>query len=645
MKTHNLIYIILFGFFATFAYSQKEREINADKKYDKYNYVDAIKTYERIAAKGYKSVDLFQKLANSYYFNSELVKANKYYAELFALKQEVAPEYYYRYSQCLKSVGNYKKADEMLTLFNQKSGNDERGKLFDKNKDYLAEIKKNSGKYTIESLDINSKYLDYGSAFNGDKLVFASARETDNFLVRKSDWNDQSFMNLYQSTIKADGTLDKPEKFSKNLTTKFHESSPIFTKDGNTMYFTRNNYNNGKKGKDNQKAVLLKLYKSIKNGADWNDATELSLNSNQYSTAHPSLSPDEKTLYFSSDMPGTLGQSDIWKSAINSDGTFGKPKNLGKTINTEGRETFPYISDENKLYFATDGHQGLGGLDVFVSNIENNGTISEPINIAEPINSKNDDFAFLLDSKNQSGYFTSNREGGKGFDDIYKFVILPIPPCVQELVGIVTDKDTGEILANTEVILLDNKFQEVARIISDSNGKYNFKVICGSIYYVRATKPDYETNEQKVVIPTESGVTDLPIKLEKKIKPITKGTDLAKTFGIKLIYFDLDKSFIRKDAALELEKILDVLKQNPAMTIDVRSHTDSRATFEYNEKLSDRRVKASIAWLIKKGIQPERLTGKGYGESMLVNECADNVKCSEEAHQLNRRSEFIITSN
>ncbi len=644
MKTKNLIYILIFGFFSTFTYSQKEREINADKKYDKYNYVDAIKTYERIAAKGYKSVDLFQKLGNSYYFNSELAKANKYYTELFALKEEVAPEYYYRYSQSLKSVGDYKKADEMLTKFNQISGNDGRGKLFEKNKDYLAEIKKNSGKYTVESLNINSQYLDYGSAFNGDKLVFASSRETDNFLVRKSDWNDQSFMNLYQSNIKPDGTLDKPEKLSKNLTTKFHESSPIFTRDGNTMYFTRNNYNNGKKGKDDQKSVLLKLYKSVKNGNDWNDATELSFNSNQYSTAHCSLSQDEKTLYFVSDMPGTFGQSDIWKSAINSDGSYGKPENLGKIINTEGRETFPYISDENKIYFATDGHQGLGGLDIFVSKIEND-SFSEPKNIAEPINSKNDDFAFLIDSKKQLGYFTSNREGGKGFDDIYKFNIIPVEPCVQELIGIVTDKDTGEILANTEVILLDNKFQEVARLMSDINGKYNFKVICGEIYYVRAIKPDYETNEQKIEISIETGITDLPIKLEKKVKPITKGTDLAKTFNIKQIYFDLDKSNIRKDAALELEKILDVMKQNPVMEIDVRSHTDSRATFEYNEKLSDRRVKSTIAWLIKKGIKPERLIGKGYGESLLVNECADGVKCSEEAHQLNRRSEFIITSN
>ena len=644
MNIQKFSYILLLVFTSILCFSQKEREISADKKYDKYNYVDAIKTYERIASKGYKSVDLFQKLANSYYFNSELAKANKYYAELFALKEEVAPEYYFRYSQCLKSVGDYKKSDEMLEKFNQKSGNDERGKIFEKNKNYLEEIRKNSGNYTVESLNINSPYLDYGSAFYGNKLVFASARETDNFLVRKSDWNDQSFMNLYQSTIKEDGTLDKPEKLINSLNTKFHESSPIFTRNGNTMYFTRNNYNNGVKRKDVNKAVLLKLYKSVKNGNNWSDATELPFNSNQYNTAHCSLGKDEKSLYFVSDMPGTIGQSDIWKADINSDGTFGKPENLGKTINTEGRETFPYISDENKLYFATDGRQGLGGLDIFVSKINNNGNLTEPKNIGEPINSKNDDFAFLLDSKNNSGYFSSNREGGKGFDDIYKFGVLPPKPCVQELSGLVTDYDSGEILGNTEVVLLDSKFQEVVRMFSDNNGKYDFKVICGQVYYVRATKSDFETSEQKIIISEESGKTDLPIKLEKKLKPVIIGTDLAKTFNIKMIYFDLDKSNIRKDAAIELEKILDVMKQNPTMAIDVRSHTDSRAPTLYNEKLSDRRVKSTIAWLIKNGVAANKLTGRGYGESLLVNQCSDGVVCTEEEHQLNRRSEFIVVS-
>ena len=645
MNFKNLLIIVLIVFCSTVTFSQKGRVTNVDKKYDNYNYVDAIKTYERIAAKGYKSVDLFQKLGNSYYFTGELIKANKYYTELFNLTQDVEPEYFYRYSQCLKSVGDYKKSDQMLEKFSQKSGNDERAKKFAKNKQYLEEIRKNSEKYEVENLSINSAFLDYGSAFYNDKLVFASARATDNFLVRKSDWNEQSFMNFYQATIKADGTLDKVEKFSTEINTKFHESSPVFTKDGKTMYFTRNNYNNGKKGKDSDRTVLLKLYKSVKNGSTWSDATELPFNSNQYSTAHCVLSPDEKTLYFASNMPGTFGQSDIWKAAINDDGSFGTPINLGKTINTEGRETFPYINEQNKLFFATDGQQGLGGLDIFSSTLDKNNNFSEPKNIGEPINSKFDDFGYIIDLKNNSGYFSSNREGGKGFDDIYKFAVQPEKPCVQELKGIVTDRDTGEILANTEVIILDDKFEKITSLMSDANGLYNFKVNCGETYYIRAVKPNYETSETKIKISTESGITDLPIKLEKKIKPITTGTDLAKTFSIKQIYFDLDKSFIRKDAALELEKILDVMKQYPTMTIDIRSHTDCRATAEYNEKLSDRRAKSSVAWLIKNGIAANRLTGKGYGESLLVNQCSDGVSCTEAEHQLNRRSEFIITSN
>jgi outer membrane protein OmpA-like peptidoglycan-associated protein len=644
MKNIKIICFFMIVIFTTLSFSQKGNESNADKKYDQFNYVDAIKTYERIANKGYKSEDLFQKLANSYYFNGELAKANKYYTELFDLNKNQEPEYYYRYAQCLKSIENYKKADEMLVQFNIKSSNDERGKLFLNNKNYLNNIKKISSKYVIENLNINSKYLDYGSAFYGEKLVFASAKETDDFLVRKSNWNNQSFMNLFQATIKPDGTLDKPEKLTNNINTRFHECSPIFTNDGNTMYFTRNNFIDGKKGKSFNKTILLKLYKSIKTDNKWGDAIELPFNSNQYSTAHASLSQDEKTLYFSSDMPGTFGQSDIWKVAIKSENEYGKPENLGKIINTEGRETFPFITDNNQLYFATDGQQGLGGLDIYYSDINENGNFSNPKNIGEPVNSNKDDFAFLIDNKKQLGYFSSNREGGKGFDDIYKFNIIPQKPCVQELIGIVTDKDSGEILANTEVVILDNKFKEIAKIMSDENGKYHFDVNCGESYYVRATKPNYETNEQKIIIPTETGITDLPIKLEKKLKPIKSGDDLAKTFGIKLIYFDLDKSNIRKDAAIELEKILDVMKQNPNMSIDVRSHTDSRASFEYNEKLSDRRVKSSIAWLIKNGISSEKLIGRGYGESMLINQCSDGIKCTEAEHQLNRRSEFIIIS-
>jgi outer membrane protein OmpA-like peptidoglycan-associated protein len=356
------------------------------------------------------------------------------------------------------------------------------------------------------------------------------------------------------------------------------------------------------------------------------------------------LSPDDKTLYFASDMPGTFGQSDLFKVTINDDGSFGTPKNLGEMINTEGRETFPYISDENELYFASDGHPGLGGLDVFVSKIEQDGGFKEVQNLGAPINGSQDDFAFLIDSKTRNGFFTSNRTEGKGYDDIYKFTETRRLICKQALEGIITDSDTGAILPKVKVTLLNDKFETQKVNVSDEKGHYSFEVECGKTFYVRAEALEYETKESKISTVTTNGTTNLSISLDKAICKVIIGGDLAKCFGIKTIYFDVDKSLIKQEAAFELEKILDVMKQYPAMKLDIRSHTDSRQKAKYNEALSDRRAKSTINWLVKNGIDANRLTGKGYGESQLVNSCADGVKCTEEQHQANRRSEFIVTS-
>ena len=334
--------------------------------------------------------------------------------------------------------------------------------------------------------------------------------------------------------------------------------------------------------------------------------------------------------------------SDLFKVKINSDGSYSTPVNVGKSINTEGRETFPFISDENELYFASNGHPGLGGMDIFVSKAREDGSFGEVKNLGSDINSPMDDFAYLIDTKSRRGFFTSNRDGGMGYDDIYKFLEQKKITCQQVLYGEITDLATKKILPDTKVTLFDKSFNSVSTTTSDSEGKYSFDVECGKTYYVRAQKTDYTTKEEKVTVGTEDGKTYLPIALESSKCVVTIGDDLGKCFNIKMIYFDLDKSNIRQEAALDLEKILDVLNQNPTMRLDIRSHTDSRQTFKYNENLSDRRAKSTINWLVKNGINSNRLTGKGYGETQLVNRCADNVDCTEEEHQMNRRSEFII---
>ncbi|MEO8255298.1 MAG: OmpA family protein [Flavobacterium sp.] len=664
MVIKNLKYTVLFLLFCLNTSAQTHTIDDANNKYENFAYVDAIKAYEIIANKGYKDEKMFQRLGNSYYFNGELLNALKWYDELFAMNEQQEPEYLYRYSQCLKSAGNYTKSDVILEKFNRKLKTDKRGVLFENNKNYLEEIKFNSGRYEIADAGINSNYSDYGSTILGNRLVFTSARDTGTVVKKNFKWTNKSFTNLYTAELMSDGSVGIPQRFQKKINTKFNESTPIFTKDGRTMYFTRNNFLYGKRGRNEKKITLLKLYRASLIEGEWSNIEELPFNSNQYSTAHPALSSDDKTMYFASDMPGTLGQSDLFKVRINDDGTFGKPENLGSTINTEGRETFPFISGDNELYFASDGRPGLGGLDVFVSKINKDNSYDEIQNLGEPINSKQDDFAFIINSKNRNGFFSSNRENGHGFDDIYRFTETRKLICEQELTGTVTDADTNEILSNVTLILFDETRQNSVQVVSDKKGNYVFpNVKCGKKYAIKTSRNDYEIKEIPVTIKKGSGKTTLLISLEKKIvplvaktimiktvsvksvtmKPITIGTDLAKTLQIPMNFFDLGKATIRKSSEPQLQKIVDVLKQYPTLNLDIRSHTDSRQSASNNMILSEKRAQSTKNWLINKGIDASRLAAKGFGETQLVNKCADGVKCTETQHQQNRRSEFIIT--
>lgn len=644
MKIKKIIYTA-FLFSITFSGIAQKAVLNkAEKEYDQYAYVDAISIYEKVAESGFKDEKMFQRLGNAYYFNAELTKAVKWYDALFSLNSQQEPEYYYRYAQALKSIGDYAKSDKMLEAFNAKVKTDTRGVLFENNKNYLEQIKTNSGRFDISDAGINSNQSDYGSTVFNNKLVFASARDTGVAKRKMFKWTNKSFTNLFAAELKSDGTLENPVRLEKKINSKFNESTPVFTKDGKTMYFTRNNFLRGKKGKDSKRITLLKLYKADLVNDEWTNVTALPFNSDQFSIAHPALSVDEKKLYFASDMPGSLGQSDLYSVVINGDGTFGKPENLGAVINTEGRETFPFISAENELYFASDGRPGLGGLDIFVSKIKEDTSFGPVQNIGEPVNTKFDDFAFIIDSNTRSGFFSSNKEGGKGNDDIYKFRETKRLDCEKKLSGIISDARTNAVLGDAKIILLDDKFQQIAEAVSGADGTYTFDVKCDKTYHVRATKKDYETQESPITINGLNDKSEKDVRLEKQIKEIGVGTDLAKTLDIPIIYFDLDQSFIRKEAAFQLEKIVAVMKQYPDMKIDVRSHTDSRQTEQYNMTLSNKRAKATIDWLVKKGISAKRISGRGYGESQLINKCSDNVNCTEEEHQLNRRSEFVIVS-
>ena len=630
-------------------FAQPEKELEkANEMYKNFSYVDAIKIYERIAQKGFVNQEMLESLGNAYYYNAEYKKALPWYEQLFQEgKYKVKPEYYYRYAQTLKSVGDYTQADKMMAKFVElTNANDTRAALFEENKDYQTVIKNNSGRFQLNNASVNTENSEYGTAFYGDKIVFAGATDARKAKRGVSQWTGESFYDLYEAEH-FDQKLSNRKPFSSTINTQFNESTPVFTKDGNTVYFTRNNYVNRKLGTDIENTILLKILRATKDkNGNWGDIVEVPFNSDQYNVAHPALSPDEKYLYFASDMPGSFGNSDIFRVEILGDNQYGTPENLGNIINTAGRESFPYISKDNVLYYSSDGIPGLGGLDIFAAKFNADGSTSKPVNIGMPGNSADDDFCFVFNSDSKIGFLTSNRPGGKGKDDIYSFhEDKPLLfSCQKNIKGIVKDAKTKAIIANAKVILSDKVMKEVGKDQSKTDGTFTFeKVNCNdSHYYLRGEKEKYETAEVNVTVGKDEVVYE--ILLNPREVAIKKGMDLAKVFEIKEIKFDYNKADIRPDAAVELTKIVEVMREYPKMKIDIRSHTDSRGADSYNLKLSDRRAKATLEWIVKQGIDRKRLKAKGYGETRLVNGCSNGVPCTEEEHQENRRSEFIVVA-
>lgn len=654
----NKVYIILLvsiGFFQSPLIAQVDRLQEADKKFERFAFIDAQEIYLEVAEAGYKSENLFKKLGDSYYFNSDLVNAEKWYTELFALQPELSKEYYYRYAQALRSVEKYDEADQLMLQYDELSENeDSRVKRIKKEKNYLELIELQSGKFDIDSTNINSKLSDFAPAFFGDKLVFASNRETSAAVKRIHEWNNQPYLNLYQVDLDEDLNPEgAPKEFAKELTSKFHEASATFTKDGRTVYFTRNNFTDNKYKESEDGINYLKIYKSEFDPFEkvWSKPIELPFNSNEFACAHPALSPDEKQLYFASDRPGTLGMSDIFVVDINHDGSYSEARNLGSEINTEGRETFPFVSDDGLLFFSSNGHVGLGGLDVFVSVIKRNGDYGEVFNLGRPINSSKDDFSFIINSSEQMGFFSSNRDGkgGSGPDNIYKFKQNEdlITECQQYLSGVISKTNSEAGIPDVKVDLFDEKLNFLKSTTTNAKGEYSFPVECDKRFVVRVSKEGYLTFEDLIRsgnVYEDSFEQNLSLEEgdDLGVTQAGKGDDLRNILQLDPIYFDLDKSNIRQDAEVELQKVIAVLKSYPDMKIDVRSHTDSRAGDAYNKILSEKRAKSTINYIIEKGIAANRVSGKGYGETQLVNHCSNNVECSEEEHALNRRSEFII---
>lgn len=647
MKKHYLIFYFLFALLSTSAFAQIALVEKANTKYNTYDFIDARKIYLKVVEKNYGSAEIYRKLGNTYYFNSNYSKAAKWYYNLIdRFPNEALTVDYFRAAQCLKSINQPEEAEKLMEIYRFKGGKITSLDSYKNVADTLFKKGVHDKLFEIEKIPVNTEYSDFGPAFYGDNIVFASSRKNPSLSKEQTDelagWDEQPFLNLYQVSLDKDMNFGKVKAFNKNVNSPYHESTAVFTKDGNTMYFTRNNYLNGKKKRDRDHVVRLKIYKATRNGNSWENIQELPFNSDNYSVGHPTLSPDEDRLYFSSDMPGSLGMSDIWYVKILGEDIYTSPVNLGNKINTAERETFPFVSDENNLYFSSDGHSGMGGLDIFVTKLEEN-SHGEVSTFGEPINSPKDDFGFII-KEDRIGYFTSNRDGKEGSksDDIYQIW----ERCEITIQGPVMDKNTGELIPNAEVTLIDSNNKEVKTVTVGNDATFTFLLDCQEQYTLRAKKEKYHPKEKVIETPNNPKTIKMPIKLNMplalELSDPCPPNDLGCRLTLQPIYFDYDKSNIRPDAEIELAKILAALKEYPTLKIHIESHTDSRGNDLYNSKLSENRAQATLDWFLKKGIDITRLTAKGYGESELINKCNNQTTCSEDEHQLNRRSMFII---
>lgn len=629
-KKYILLSLVLLFTCVTFA--QKKEVEKANKEFDQYSYIDAREIYLKVVEDGYTSAQIFKNLGDTYYWNSEYDSAAKWYQRLInEFPEEAEANYYYRAAQSLKSLGQTELADDLMKMYIQKGGDPK----------IIQAASTSFLQYEVElqKVSVNTENSDFGSAFYGNKLVYASA-SVRNEGDKLHEWNEQPYLDLFVADMDENGMLSNPTPLDGEINTKFHESSAVFTKDGRTIYFTRNNFIDGKKGRDKDKTIRLKLYKATKSGDNfWTNIEELPFNGEDYSVAHPALSLDEKRLYFSSDMPGTVGMSDIWYVDIMEDNTYGMPMNVS-ALNTEARESFQFVSENNNLYFASDGRGGLGGYDVFMVPLGENGMPDGEIkNLGAPTNSNKDDFGFIINEKKRIGYVSSNRDGEKGSvaDEIYRVQ----ERCEVIIAGTITSDVNNEPVANATVTLLDENSIVVKTMTAGPDGSYSFAGLaeCSSVYVVRAIGDGCEYNEKLVTTPNVSGTVMADLLLE--CDPCAPN-DLGCRLKLEPIYFDFDRYNIRPDAEIELAKILAALRQYSELVIHIESHTDSRGNDAYNEALSEKRAQSTLEWLVSKGIDRNRLSAKGYGEYQLTNQCSNGVECTEEEHQLNRRSMFII---
>lgn len=638
-----LVFVSIFSFAVS-----AQRNRTADKLYRNFAYLEAAQLYKEALKKQDSTSFLLTRIGDCYYKNSDSKEAIKWYSLVAKKNQNINPAFMFKYIQTLRSVGNNKLADEWLTRFKNYTPVDDN---LISNSGY-SNVKTNletKPQLKLINLNMNTGLSDFGGFEDGNgNFYFSStaskAELSENNKDQIYNWNEEPYLKIFQAKVNKIPNSVEVEDFELIAADSInsisnHQGTLTITKDGKTLYFTGSNIKKNEKAVYDKKGTNnLKIYRASFFDGQWGNIKDLSINDKNYSTGHPTLSADEKSLYFVSDKEGGFGQSDLYVASINDDGTLGEAKNLGPKINTKGREMFPFIATDSTLYFSSDGfiENSFGLLDIYKTNLVKNGPSSLVTieNLGTDFNSGYDDFAFFSNDGEKSGYLSSNRENGKGGDDIYAFLL---EKCMQSIVGIVYDVLTNEPVKEVKVILMDKDGVELSTTVTNQDGMYLFEdQDCETNFIVTASKLRHESSKKNLIT---TNIPDDKINADLYLKP--------NDININPIYFDYDKSNIRADAALELDKVVAVLKNYPNMVIKIESHTDSRGDDSYNLSLSDRRAKSTMEYILSQGILATQIESAiGYGETQLVNHCVNGFrnKCSDAEHEVNRRSLFIIVN-
>tara|TARA_R110000744_G_scaffold47436_1_gene104462 strand:+ start:3042 stop:5252 length:2211 start_codon:yes stop_codon:yes gene_type:complete len=713
-----LIYLIaILGVFQT-AWAQQELE-RANHLFEKAYYADAIALYEA-ALPTHKSSKLITNLADSYYHTFDLNAAARWYRYLISnYGDTVSEEYYFKLNQSLKAIGEYEEAVTVLFDYYTKEGETDNLNQLKQATIYLDNVKAIGDRFTIENSALNTITSEFGAMQIGNELWYTATHKKSTSKTYR--WNNEHYLDIYTHPLDKQMLGDSlSSEVSKAINTRLHEGPFTISPDGNTLYFTRNNFKNGKRKTDDKKISNLKIYSANLVDGEWKNIVELPFNSDDFSNEHPTLNSDGSKLYFSSDRPGGFGSFDIYEVTIQQDNTFGIPVNLGAIINTDKKEQFPFMSSDGSLYFSSNGHPGFGLLDVFVSE-NKNGIFQQPDNLGLPINSGYDDFSYNLNTDIKTGYFASNRPSGKGSDDIYSFTVtkeLVIEDCKQFITGIITDRTTTLPLSDAIITLVDTENKLVSTSKSKENGAFEFEVHCETTYSIKAEKKGYEGISRNIITNNERNATkdasmnlfsitekekaealvvlkkleeeklrtkQLAIKkleenkkaqiqlvqqeaqekeriekvriaekvkseqtLAKKITDaLATETALVKESGRTIIqteeiHFDYSLWYLRRESRERLKTVIDVMKNNPGIIIEIGTHTDIRGNSGYNKDLSQKRADSAKEFLVKNGIASDRIVSKGYGESKPIVVCPTEDACSEEDHEWNRRCEFVV---